>query len=105
MLSVIKSAHAYAPVASWHAVSPFLQLRQLPAAQIVMPPSNTEHISHLAPHCVTDVSETQLPPQSCVPLGHDVPQLVPSQVAEPPSGVGQGVHALPQVAGSRLLTH
>jgi hypothetical protein len=41
------------------------------------------------------------PAQRVVPEGQRVPQTVPSQVASPPSGAGQGVHELPQLAGSR----
>jgi hypothetical protein len=39
------------------------------------------------------------PEHSCVPAGHSVPHLVPSQVALPPSIPGQGVQDVPQLAG------
>lgn len=38
------------------------------------------------------------PAHSLSPAGQVPPQLVPSQVAVPPVGVGQAVHELPQVA-------
>lgn len=45
------------------------------------------------------------PAHSFLPLGQVPPQLVPSQVAVPPVGTGQGTHADPQVATSPLFTH
>jgi hypothetical protein len=45
------------------------------------------------------------PAHSFLPLGQVPPQLVPSQVAVPPVGTGQGTHAVPQVATSLLSTH
>lgn len=35
-------------------------------------------------------ADTHLPPQACIPIGHRLPHFVPSQVASPPSGAGQG---------------
>jgi hypothetical protein len=78
------------------------------------------------PHELRSVLDTQLPPQLCVPAvvhvpvqgevagvhfpahswvpaGHSPPHLLPSHVALPPSGAGQGVHEAPQLAGSSLL--
>jgi hypothetical protein len=41
---------------------------------------------------------TQTPSQSEPPSPHEVPQAVPSQVADPPLGAGHGVHEEPHVA-------
>jgi hypothetical protein len=41
----------------------------------------------------------QAPAHSFVPWGHSAPHRVPSQVAFPPMGTGQGVHELPQLLG------
>ena len=77
------------------------------------------------PQLAVSLSETQLPPQSCVPVGHapsqdlsspmqaplqsfifagqTAPHFVPSQVADPPLGIGHGEQPVPQVMGSVLL--
>jgi hypothetical protein len=77
------------------------------------------------PQFAVSLSETQLPPQSCVPVGQapsqalpssmqaplhsfifagqTAPHIVPSQVADPPVGMGQGEHPVPHVSGSLLL--
>jgi len=47
----------------------------------------------------------QSPAHSFWPLGQVPLQLVPSQVAVPPVGTGQGTQAMPQVATSPLSTH
>ena len=44
----------------------------------------------------------QAPLQIWVPEGHSVPHLVPSQVALPPSGIGQAVQEEPQLVGLEL---
>jgi hypothetical protein len=45
------------------------------------------------------------PAHSLKPVGHEPPQLVPSQVADPPIGTGQATQAMPQLATSVLITH
>jgi hypothetical protein len=82
---------------------------------------------HEVPQLAGSLFDTQLPLQSCVPTGHTpsqaiasgmhaplqilvfagqvAPQLVPSQVAEPPVGTGQGVQPTPQLAVSVFLAH
>jgi hypothetical protein len=57
---------------------------------------------HMFMHAVP--SGMQVPAHSCLPAGHAPPQRPPLQVAVPPAGAGQGVHELPQVAGSLSLT-
>ena len=49
------------------------------------------------------VSSMQAPLQSFILAGQTAPHLVPSQVAEPPVGTGQGEQPVPQVIGSLLL--
>jgi hypothetical protein len=45
------------------------------------------------------VRGVQAPAQSWVPEGHSAPHLVPSQVALPPVGTGQGAQEPPQLVG------
>jgi hypothetical protein len=47
----------------------------------------------------------QAPAHSFWPVGQLPPQAVPSQVAVPPAGTGQGTQAEPQLATSLLATH
>jgi len=54
---------------------------------------------------VIELSDTQLPLQSCVLAGQVLTHCLPSQLTVPPVSVGQGEHALPQVLTSVLLTH
>jgi hypothetical protein len=44
------------------------------------------------------------PAHSLWPAGHVPPQVLPSHVAVPPSGAGQGSQDVPQVATSALST-
>jgi hypothetical protein len=48
-------------------------------------------------------SSMHVPLQSFILAGQVAPHLVPSQVALPPAGIGQGVQPIPQVSGSVLL--
>jgi hypothetical protein len=96
-------------------------------SQVAVPLSGTGHsVQDATPQELVAVLETQLPAQSCVPRGqtpsHGVlsgtqdgphsfcpsgqmaPQLVPSQVAIPPSGTGQGVQDVPQLLSAVLET-
>jgi hypothetical protein len=47
----------------------------------------------------------QAPSQGIVPCGHSDPHLIPSQVALPPAGTGQGLHETPQLVIFRSLRH
>jgi hypothetical protein len=52
----------------------------------------------------TALSSMQVSIQGFLPSGHCTPHLFPSHVLDPPINVGHGTHALPQWAGSLLLT-
>lgn len=69
---------------------------QVPEQSWVPALQTPEHDAAVAMHC---------PAHSLKPVGHDPPQLVPSQVADPPTGTGQATQAMPQFATSVLLTH
>jgi hypothetical protein len=93
---------------------------QAPFAHVALPPAGAEQGMQEVPQLLTFVSDTQLllqlclpaghcpshglstpmqaPRQSLVPFGQDEPQLIPSQVADPPVGVGHAVQETPQVA-------
>lgn len=103
---VCRFTQVSAPLACMHASKPFAQLRpQRPETQVAVPPVIAGHCWQLAPHCRMEVSDTQLPLQSCVPAGHALTQLLPSQLTVPPSRVPwQGVQAVPHVLTSVLLT-
>ena len=60
----------------------------------------------MLPQLVTLKFETHVPPQSWKPVLHTTPQVVPSQLAVPLTGVGHGEHeVLPQLLVPLLLTH
>lgn len=50
------------------------------------------------------LSPMQFPAQSFLSPGQRLPQTLPLQVAEPPTGTGQLVQEPPQFAGSMSLT-
>ena len=97
-----------------------------PLVQVAVEFDGVEQGVHEVPHELVLVSLTQLPLQSCVPVGqlplqamaigmqlprHSfcpdgqlAPHEVPSQVAVPPIGGGHAVHEVPHVFGSVLLT-
>jgi hypothetical protein len=99
----------------------------LSPSHVVLPSGETGQVTHAVPHELMLLASTQMslqgffpagqnpPPQAELssmhasthgfrPSGHCTPHFVPSHVPDPPVRVGQGTHALPQWAGSLLLT-
>ena len=70
----------------------------------VAPAGGTHDVQEVVPQELTLVLLAQVVPQAWLPALQVTPQAVPLQVAVPFSGVVHGVHALPQVARSALLT-
>ena len=120
------------PVAGMHWLPQGLKvglhsMPQVVPSQVAFPFEGTAHGEQDVPHELTLSFEAHAPPQSCVvaghwfmhafsvgmqvpaqgfwPLGQLTPHLVPSHVASPPLGGWQAEQELPQVFGSRLLTH
>jgi hypothetical protein len=97
---------------------------QAPFTQVAAPIAGVGQGRQDLPHELTAISDTQLLAQLCVPAGQTpaqasaspmhvpthsffpagqaAPQAVPSQVALPPMGAGQGVQETPQLAGDLL---
>jgi hypothetical protein len=109
-------------------LNPVSQVKPQPwPPQLAMALGGDEHGVHERPQLLVLVSLAQVPLQSCVPAGHWPvharsaamqlpahsfmasghlpPHETPSQVALPPWGSLQGLHEVPQVAMSELLTH
>jgi len=66
-----------------------------------MPEQSWLPLAHIPEHDA--LAEMQVPAHSFIPAGQVPPQLVPSQVALPPVGTGQGTQAIPQLATSLLF--
>ena len=106
LLSLVRSVQIEPAPTILHSVKPLEHsMLQLPATHTGSPPTAPGHCRQFAPHCVVDVSETQLPLQLCVFGGHAGTQRTPSQLTSPPGGATHGVHAAPHVATEVSLTH
>ena len=106
LLSVWRFAQYAAAPAGLHSVMPSEQASaHTPARHTGSPPTPLGHWRQFGPHCVIDVSDTQLPLQLCVPSGQEGTQLLPSQVTTPPGGTTHGLHDAPHVATEVSLTH
>jgi hypothetical protein len=110
------------------ALKPAWQLNaQLAPSHVAAPLSGAGQGAHRVPHDITLASVRHCPPQSCVPdghcpmqtwsagmhafaqsrwpVGHAAPHVVPSHVAVPPVGAGQGSQDAPQCSMAAPSTH
>jgi hypothetical protein len=100
---------------------------QDPLLQVAVPPAGVRHAVHMVPHVIGLLLSTQLPEQSCMPVGHVPSHERPSamhapaqifvplgqtglhspamQLAVPPIGTVHGIHAMPQLIGEVSLRH
>ncbi len=82
------------------------KLHWVPSGQIATPSESPGQgvLQLVAPHVSGLRSKAQVLPHGCESGSQAIPQRVPSQVARPLAGTGQGVHELPQVSELRLET-
>jgi hypothetical protein len=90
-----------------HAVYPLLQeIPHFPLTHAACPCTGTGHTETQLPQWFGSVPVSMHEPlQFNSPFGQLVPHCVPSQVADPPEGAGQGLQDVPHVAGDMSLTH